>query len=150
MNPSHEKGLAFEDHVADTLAAREWTIVDRNVDVNGIEIDIVTTSPVGSLWFVECKGGDIVGRSGLARTDTVKKAVGAAWALRDSLVHRSGRYFVVTTMMPTTDSVAHRLVTDAVDAGLLAGAGTVDALLTLHDVMSGTLPERGIVRRMEW
>lgn len=150
---SHERGDAFEDHVAETLSDRQWTIVDRNVTVDGFEIDVIADAPITSLrWFIECKGG-VARQNGLARADTVKRTVGTAWGLRQSTAIRSGVYFVVTTTMPSLGSPAHRLITDAVDEGLIAGAGTLDSLIALHEITMGTLPHGGIVRRMtmnEW
>lgn len=151
MRVSNDRGRAFEDEVCRALESESWTIVGRNVEIDGIEIDIVANDPNGRRWWIECKGGEAQ-RSGLARPDTVKRALGTAWALRDSATLRSGTYFVVTSSMPRPGSMAHRLMVDAVDAGLIVGAGTIGAMLALHDMTLGVLPD-GIIRRMplpEW
>lgn len=151
MRVSHDRGKAFEDEVCDALEQRSWKVIGRNVSIDGIEIDIVAIDPDGRRWWIECKGGEAE-RSGLARPDTVKRALGTAWALRDSETLRSGTYFIVTCTMPRPGSMAHRLVVDAVDAGLIVGAGTIGAMLALHDVTLGVLPD-GIARRTplpEW
>lgn len=151
MRVSTDRGREFEDHVADMLTVRRWGIIDRNVTVDDAEIDIIADAPNGVRWYIECKGGE-GGKSGLARMDTVKRTVGTAWALRRSNTLRTGVYFVVTSAMPRPGSRAHRLVVDAINSGLIAGAGTVSALLTLHDMTTGVLPESGVVRQlsMEW
>lgn len=143
---SYALGAAFEQYVTEVLEYRRWTIDDRNVNIDGIEVDIVAHHPgIVDPWFIECKGGVSRG-TGLARTDTVKKAVGAAWALRDSPVRRQGRYWLVGSLMPSERSAAHTLLRSAVDAALIDGVGTVSALVTFADALTGEMPD-GFARR---
>lgn len=143
---SYFLGAQFEDEVADYLARRRWRIIDRHVDIDGIEVDLLARHPeMRRPWLLECKGGIGI-RSGLARTDTVKKAIGAAWALRDAEARRRGRYWLVGSVMPSVDSMAHELLRSAVQDRLLDGVGTVTALVTFADALTGEVPDGFAVR----
>lgn len=96
------QGKAFEDTVELLLLVEGWTINDRHwrhpeVDV---EIDIVATDPTGQTWWIECKGSWESTRNGLARTDTLKKAIFNGAMLR--LCDDRERYMVVTSRLPSS------------------------------------------------
>lgn len=95
------QGSAFEETVCNLLQIEGWTIHERNwrepeID---IEIDIVATDPHGERWWVECKGSwESPSRNGLARTDTLKKAIANGALLR--CLPYAKRYMVVTSHLP--------------------------------------------------
>lgn len=141
MKRSNDAGRQFEDDVVDAITRAQWTVHGRNVEIDGIEVDILAEHPADDRpWFIECKGGTMVGRSGLARTDTAKKTIGAAWGLRRSERVHHGVYFVATTYMPRHGSLAHGLLLEAVDERLIHGAGTIESLLAYGDFLAGRLP----------
>lgn len=147
------RGEAFENAVAETLLDHGWRILERRPEIEGIEVDLMVLPPGsqnGRLWFIECKGGEIPERSGLARTDTTKKTLGTAWALRRSPAIREGVYFVVTSMMPSEESLSHQLLTDGILGGLLHGVGTIESLLGLNEFLNGNLPGGGFTMRPSW
>lgn len=96
------QGKAFEDTVELLLRVEGWTINDRQwrhpeVDV---EVDIVATNPDGQQWWIECKGSwESPSRNGLARTDTLKKAIFNGAMLL--LVEDRAPYMIVTSHLPT-------------------------------------------------
>lgn len=95
------QGSAFEETVHNLLQIEGWTIHDRNwrEPTIDIEIDIVATDPHGERWWIECKGSwESPTRNGLARTDTLKKAIGNGALLR--VLPDACHYMVVTSHMP--------------------------------------------------
>jgi hypothetical protein len=126
-------------------------VIARHEIVDGIEIDITAVNPQlpQLTFYIEAKGGTIPHRSGLARTDTVKKAIGTAWALRLSKQIQQNVYFLVGSQMPSEHSLAHKLLSDAVDAKLFYAAGPVESLIALGDILAGWLPGGGMARRLE-
>jgi hypothetical protein len=149
-NASIRRGRRFEQEVVDSLWDHNWDVIARHEIVDGIEIDITAIHPELPLltFYIEAKGGTIPHRSGLARTDTVKKAIGAAWALRDSAQIQQNVYFLVGSQMPSEHSLAHKLLGDAVDAKLFYAVGPVESLIALGDVLAGWLPGGGMARRL--
>lgn len=146
---SIRRGLRFEHEVIDAVEAEGWTINALHEVIDGIEVDLTLVHPsIGPQhkFYVECKGGTIPHCSGLARTDTVKKAIGAAWGLRNSVTIKSGSYFLVGSMMPSSGSLAHRLLEESVQEGLFSGIGTINSLLAFGDLLSGQLPDGGMMR----
>lgn len=94
------QGRAFEDTVVVLLQCQGWTIIERNwrepeVD---IEVDIVADSPTGDRWWIECKGSWESNRNGLARTDTLKKAIANGALLR--LLDGHHPYMVIASHLP--------------------------------------------------
>lgn len=149
MNVPSIRGNRFEEQVAEAIISRRWEILSRHTEIDGIEVDFVARHPEHPRqWFLECKGGEIPYRSGLARTDTVKKAIGAAWGLRNSETLHDGIYFLVTNVLPRRGSLAHELLTEAVGAGLFVGCGTIQSLLSFGDSISGSLPDGGFTKRL--
>lgn len=74
------QGAQFEAAVKVTLQIEGWTVTAerwRHPDLD-VEVDFVATDPLGQEWWIECKGSWEGNRPGLARTDTVKKAVSNA------------------------------------------------------------------------
>jgi len=131
---SNRRGAEFEAEVVDAMVRAGWLLLGRHVKADyGLEVDIVARAPWSdSPWWIECKGGTIPGRSGLARCDTVKKAIGTAWALRSaSALHHGGRYLLVSSMMPKPGTVAMALLADALRERLIHGAVTIEGLLAL-------------------
>lgn len=62
---SSTQGAAFEEIVCQHLTFMEgWTILERHLVVNGLEVDIHATDPFGIEHWIECKGVD--GRSKLS------------------------------------------------------------------------------------
>lgn len=149
MNLPGSRGTQFEDRVADALLERQWTILGRHTEVDGIEVDFVAIHPEHPRqWLLECKGGDIPSRSGLARTDTVKKAIGTAWGLRNSERVAGSVYFLVGSMLPSPRSLAHELLREAVEQGLFHGVGTIESLVSYADTLSGRLQAGGFARTL--
>lgn len=109
------QGAAFEATVELLLQIEGWTIDARRwrqPDVD-VEIDLVATDPDGVQWWIECKGSWESDRNGLARTDTLKKAIGSAYSL--SRLPKRRPYMVVASHLPKTG----------------AGVGWIDDLLSL-------------------
>jgi hypothetical protein len=117
MTNSKSLGIAFENTVAFALTENQWDITARNIRVDGNEIDIMATSPLGTPWWFECKGG----RRGLSCSYVVKEATGTAWSLRNCTYRPLVNYYLVTSRMPTAN--------DALRSGLFDGAGTVSEML---------------------
>ena len=111
------QGQHYEQTVRQVLGFRGWTVTnDRPVKVPGGEVDIIAYDPGGELWWIECKGS-YRGQPGLERYDTVLKAVGAAWSLRQSNPDRP-RYWLATNHLPKKGSAGDRLLALAVLDGL--------------------------------
>lgn len=146
---SNRRGRRFEREVIDAIEAEGWCVIAEHEVIDGIEVDLTVTHPSIGLRhkiYVECKGGTIPHVSGLARTDTVKKAIGTAWGLRKSVTIKSGSYFLVGSMLPSFGSLAHRLLGEAVEEDLFTGYGTIKSLLAYGDFLGGSLPDGGMTR----
>ena len=148
-NVSNRRGRRFEREVIDAVEAEGWCVIAEHEVIDGIEVDLTLVHPsIGQRHklYVEAKGGTIPHCSGLARTDTCKKAVGTAWMLRNSVTIKANSYFLVGSMMPSHDSLAHRLLDEATDEGLFTGFGTINSLLAYGDALAGQLPDGGRFR----
>lgn len=133
MTPTNPQALAtsqgkhFEQHVAEVLQTLGWLIEDTNVTFDGVEIDIVATSPGGVRWWIECKGSWRGERPGLIRSDTTKKAVAVAYHLHHNPADLPP-YMVVTTHLPESDSSAGQMLSRAVKAGAIETVVVVSEL----------------------
>jgi hypothetical protein len=127
MTNSKSLGIAFENAVASALTKNQWDITARNIKVDGNEIDIMATSPLGTPWWFECKGG----RRGLACSYVVKEATGTAWSLRNCTYRPLVNYYLVTSRMPKADTLPQHILDDALRSGLFDGAGTVSEMLNV-------------------
>jgi hypothetical protein len=148
-DPSNRRGRRFEQTVLDALDEESWTVIGYHEEIDGIEVDLTAIHPaIGHRhkFYIECKGGTIPHRSGLARTDTVKKAIGTAWGLRNSTTMKAGSYFLVSNMLPSIGSLAHRFLHEAVHEGLFSGVGSIGSLLSYGDLLGGDLPDGGMIR----
>ena len=102
-----QHGRAFEVQASLTLAAAG---LDPQpgfaVPEAGIDADFTVVTPSGRLVAVEAKGSYLGDRPGMRRTDTARKAMADAWALRHLRESRLGghgwpAYAVITTHRPT-------------------------------------------------
>lgn len=93
------KGREFEDQIARVLRFAGWTNIVRRWKWDSMTYDIAAYSPKGDFYVFECKGG-----RGLARTDTIKKAIGAAMVIKNALttVLIRPRFVIVTTEISET------------------------------------------------
>lgn len=106
---SSESGRRFENECASLLKATGWSIHQRKfLDKTGVEIDILASTPGGTLVFIECKGGE-QDRPGAQRTDNVLKALGNALIL-----HAGGLYvpyIILYSAGPLPGSASERWLT---------------------------------------
>lgn len=123
------QGRSFEDAVTTLLKVAGWSVVEVHAKVEGAEIDIIADSPVGTRWWIECKGSWRGKTPGSKRGDTVKKAVGVAWYL--SQLPDRLPYMLVTSHMPKDGTLGARMLDEAVKAGLFAEINTLGFLATV-------------------
>lgn len=127
---ARKDGRDFETKVVTALAQAGWTMWGTRKRVHGVEIDIIASPPGGPECLIECKGGNLIGRSGLARTDTVKKSIGTAWTLhRRQYKEGTGPpkpYLLVTSMMPKPNTQGFRMLQEAFDGGLFNNVGSIN------------------------
>ena len=121
------QGAQYEEIVAAALVAMGWTVTHRHDHVDGVEIDISATDPLGAEWWIECKGSWRGSRPGAKRTDTVKKAIADAWLL--SIASVSKPYMLITSHLPKVDSHGHRMLTLAQEHGLFTKIAELGALV---------------------
>lgn len=117
QSAASEQGREFEDAVMALLKYAGWEIKDRRNRIEGHEIDIVAIDDEGRETWVECKGSFRGTVPGLMRNDTVKKAVGVAWSLKQRIPDRP-RYILVTSHIPNDGTVGATMLRDAVRGGL--------------------------------
>jgi hypothetical protein len=109
------QGRSFEDAVIAMLGVAGWVVLDRRLKVHDIEIDIVAKDPDDVEWWIECKGSGRGTQPGCQRSDTVKKAIGVAWAL--TTVDRP-KYMLITSHLPNEGTSTRALLERAQREGL--------------------------------
>lgn len=103
------QGRSFHEAVKVYLHIERWGILRErwrhpNVDV---EVDIVAEHPIsGREWWIECKGSWEGTRPGLARTDTLMKALCSGALL--ALVDDRKPYMIVASHPPKEHSAGAR------------------------------------------
>lgn len=76
------EGRAAKDIAAAVLRDAGFTDLDENVAVGaGVRVNLVAWDRTGTKWFFDVSGGFTSSRPGLARTDTLWKALGKAAAI---------------------------------------------------------------------
>jgi hypothetical protein len=126
---SSQQGRAFEQIVEQHLSFIEgWTVIGRQVNIDGFVVDLVALDPLGIEHWIECKGAD--GQSqrkpGLSDGTTAKVTVGVAWYL--SRVPDARPYVVWTSHLPTPDTNAWRIIHAAKADGIIRDVRTIGSV----------------------
>ncbi|CAN5870041.1 hypothetical protein BH23ACT2_BH23ACT2_11890 [soil metagenome] len=104
----------------------------------GVEVNFVATDDVGCQWFFDVSGAFSSTRPGLARTDTLWKALGKAAILQTQFPdgeHRPGRYVLLTTDVPTRGSAGGKALREAHRAGLIWDVLVLDRPETVAELL---------------
>lgn len=115
---SSRQGALFDQQARLVLAEVGFTVSDRpfTVDDLGVEWDAAVTTVDGRTYWCEFKGSWVGRRPGMARTDTVKKALADAllcWA--DDADYPP--VILITSHHPAPDSRGARMVAMAISCG---------------------------------
>ena len=124
-----QQGRAFEQIVEQHLGFIEgWTIVGRQVPVDGFTVDFLAVDPLGIEHWIECKGADGSSQRppGLLDGTTAKVLVGVAWYL--SRVPGARPYVVWTSHLPTPGTNAWRIIQAAKSDGLIRDVRTIGSV----------------------
>lgn len=113
------QGEAFEEAVITLLKCAGWDIKSRKTRMEGAEVDIIAVHPITTQeWWIECKGSWRGNTPGARRGDTTKKAVGVAWYL--STLPNPCPYMLITSHLPTPNTLGDRLLKAARASGIIA------------------------------
>jgi Holliday junction resolvase-like predicted endonuclease len=97
-------GHEYEARVVEWVDAQGWSILGRKIKhPSGIEIDILAVDLAGERVGIECKGGEVDGRSGLQRSDNIWKVLGQTLVLHNwNRAHRDEqlRFLCITSAQP--------------------------------------------------
>lgn len=115
------QGDAYRRHAATVLEAEGWQVWQhRAVPEAGVIVPIVGIDRNGREFYVLTHGSKLAkhGLNGLARPDTLKKALGVAWVL--SVCGTGVDIMLVTSDLPAQGTAAAEWISTATSLGLVA------------------------------